>query len=470
MMTTLPTASWRNRSPGDLSIELPEVHATPVAPAVDSAKRSFLDWSRLTLKERADLLRTAQSNIAADKDELAKGIALETGKPLREAIGEVGAVIAKFDLTIADAERYLAIEQPADNPHPAWVRRIARGPAAVVGPFNFPIHLAHGAIVAHLIAGNTIVFKPSPLAANVAARYAQHMIAALPLGVFNLVQGGGEEGKAVCVHPDVRAVCFTGSVPVGKMLAKELAGDLGKDVALELGGKNAAIVCADADVPLAATAIADAACLTAGQRCNATSRVIVQKAVLQPFLDELARSIARYQPADPLLPETLLGPVISDPAYRRYTRFIEDRQVEWLIPGCALGEASGKKGHYVRPAVALLRDLHSTTPLMTEETFSPILVVIVADDDDHALSIANNSPYGLTASIFTRSSERFWNYADGLEVGNVYANLPTTFSPSTLPFGGLRDSGNGRPGGRAFVRFTTQEQAVQVAKDTLSQK
>ncbi len=466
-MTTLPTVAWRNRSPGDLPIELPEVRSAPVEPAIADAKRSFPNWSRLRLSERADVLRKAQSNIANDKDALAKGIAIETGKPLREAIGEVGAVIAKFDLTIADAERYLAVEQPADNPHPAWIRRIARGPAAVVGPFNFPIHLAHGAIVAHLIAGNTIVFKPSPLAANVAARYAQHMTAALPSGVFNLVQGGGEEGKAVCVHPDVRAVCFTGSVPVGKMLARELAGDLGKDVALELGGKNAAIVCADADLPIAAAAIADAACLTAGQRCNATSRVIVQKAVLQPFLDELRKSIVRYQPGDPLNPDTLLGPVISDAAYRRYARYIEDRQVEWLISGNALGEVAGKRGYYVRPAVALLRDSYSTTPLMKEETFSPILVVIGADDDQQALSIANDSPYGLTASIFTRSSERFWQFADRLEVGNVYANLPTTFSPSTLPFGGLRDSGNGRPGGRAFVRFTTQEQAVQVAKDTL---
>jgi len=461
---------WRNRSPGDLSIELSEVQATPVEPAIAAAKKAFPSWSRLSLREREMFLRTAQSKIAADKDALAAGIALETGKPLREAIGEVGAVIAKFDLTIADATKFLAVEQPTDNPHPAWIRRLSRGPAAVVGPFNFPIHLAHGAIVAHLIVGNTVIFKPSPLAANVCARYAALMAESLPPGVFNLVQGGGDEGRAVCVHPDVRAVCFTGSVPVGKMLAKELAGDLGKDVALELGGKNAAIVLADADLQLAATAAADGACLTAGQRCNATNWVIAESSVFEPFLQLFTTSLARYVPGDPRDPNTLLGPLVSAPAMDRYARLITESSVEWVVPGKAHGSAMGLKGHYVTPAVALVRDPSATIPLMTEEAFAPIVVVMEARDADHAALIANSTRYGLTTSVFTQSNERFWHIADRLEVGNVYANLPTTFSPSTLPFGGLRDSGNGRPGGRGFVRFTTQEQAVQIAKDTLSTK
>ncbi|CAN5544227.1 aldehyde dehydrogenase family protein [soil metagenome] len=444
--------------------------ATSVESAVATAKKAFASWSRLSLGERGAFLRAAQAKIAADKDALAQGIALETGKPLREAIGEVGAVIAKFDLTIADAAKYLAVEQPADNPHPAWVRHIARGPAAVVGPFNFPIHLAHGAIVAHLIAGNTVIFKPSPLAANVAARYSKWMGESFPPGVFNLVQGGGEEGRVVCVHPDVRAVCFTGSVSVGKSIAKELACDIGKDVALELGGKNAAIVLADADLALAATAAADGACLTAGQRCNATNWVIAESAVFRTFLDLFTASLARYVPGDPRDPNTLLGPLISAPAMERYARLITESSVEWVVPGRALGSAAGLKGHYVTPAVALVRDAGADLPLLREEAFAPIVVLIEARDADHAAQIANSTRYGLSTSVFTRSNEAFWKIADQLEVGNVYANLPTTFSPSTLPFGGLRDSGNGRPGGRGFVRFTTQEQAIQIAKDTLSQK
>src|SRR5690606_35553103 len=163
----------------------------------------------------------------------------------------------------------LADESPA-NLHPANVRRRPRGVTAVVGPFNFPIHLPHGQIVAHLIAGNPVVFKPSPLAANVCGRYGQILSAVLPRGVFNLVQWGGEAGKQLSAQPTVRSVAFTGSVPVGRHLAQMLAGDFSKDVAQELGGKNAALVCADADLAKAADAIAEAACLTAEQRCNAT--------------------------------------------------------------------------------------------------------------------------------------------------------------------------------------------------------
>jgi acyl-CoA reductase-like NAD-dependent aldehyde dehydrogenase len=460
------STSWRNRSPGDLSIELPEVTSGDVYAAVDRAKGAFGDWRRLRLRERADHLKSAQSAIAQHKDDLARSITLETGKPLRESIGEIGAVIAKFDLTIADAERWLATETPADNPHPAQVRKIARGPAAVIGPFNFPIHLAHGAIVAHLIAGNTVVFKPSPLAANVAAKYAAIMSAVLPDGVFNLVQGGGEEGRALCVHPDVRAVCFTGSVPVGQSLAKELAGDLSKDLALELGGKNAAVICPDADLDLAAIACAEGACLTAGQRCNATSRLIVDRVVFQAFLPQFLEAMEDFMPADPLDVNTRLGPLISAAAVDRYRRLTSDGSVDWLIHGEVTGQAGGKRGYYVRPAVARVAS-DGESPLLRDEAFAPIVTITEAGDEAQAVALANDTRYGLSASIFTRSRDTFNHFADALEVGNVYANLATTFSPSTLPFGGLRNSGNGRPGGRGFVRFVAQEQAVQIAKDSL---
>jgi acyl-CoA reductase-like NAD-dependent aldehyde dehydrogenase len=457
--------SWRNRSPGDLSIELDEVRSTPVDPAVEAARRAFRAWSRTTLEKRVDLLRAARGRIDAAKDELARGIAIETGKPLREAVGEMGAVVAKFDLTIADAERYLADEPESRGPHPATVRRRARGPAAVIGPFNFPIHLAHGAILAHLVAGNTVIFKPSPLAAVVAGRYAALMSDVLPPGVFNLVQGGAAEGRAVAVHPAVRSVVFTGSVPVGRALAQELAGDIGKDVALELGGKNAAIVLDDADLQAAADAVAEGACLTAGQRCNATSRVIVDRRVAGEFVPLLLRSIERFAPNDPLDPNTTLGPLISDAAVKRYERLTREPG-EWLKPGAVTPEVGGKRGHYVRPAVVRWRDRSQAmaSALAREEAFAPIIEVFDSDSPEDAVALHNTTPYGLTASVFTRRRETFERVAAELEVGNVYANLPTTFSPSTLPFGGLRDSGNRHPGGRGFVRFTTDEQVVQAAK------
>ncbi len=447
------------RSPGDLSVVLPEVAPGDVAAAVEGAVAAAGGWARTPLPERIARLRVAQEALAAAKDELARGIARETGKPITEALGEVGAVVAKIDLTIADAERWLADETNLGGPHPALVRRRARGPAAVVGPFNFPLHLGHGANVAHLLAGNPVLFKPSPLAACVAALYGELMSPAFPPGVFQVVQGGGAESERLCLDPRVRSVCFTGSVPVGKALARALAEDFSKDLALELGGSNALLVCADADLEKAATAAAEGACLTAGQRCNATSRVIVERPVAAEFQRLFLEALAVFQPGDPLLPTTKLGPVISAAATARYARLLAETPGEWLLRGAVVPEVAGKRGHYVRPAVVLREDDGATD----EECFVPLVSLFIADDLDDAVRRQSATPFGLTASIFTRSEATFRALGERLAVGNLYANLPTTFSPSTLPFGGLRASGNGHPGGRGFIRFTTDEQAVQWA-------
>jgi acyl-CoA reductase-like NAD-dependent aldehyde dehydrogenase len=294
----------------------------------------------------------------------------------------------------------------------------------------------------------------------VAGRYAEIVRAGLPEGVFQLVQGGGEEGQALCLDPRVRAVCFTGSVPVGRALAQALAADFSKELALELGGRNAAIVCADADLALAADAVADGMCLTCGQRCNATSRVLVDARVAGNLEEALVASLTRYQSGDPLQPETKLGPLISAAAVERY-RALTAVAADWLVPGRVLAEVNGKRGHYVRPAARR----GATAP--ETECFVPVLEVETFTDLDEAIAKHNVSPFGLTASVFTRCAATFTQLADELPVGNLYANLPTTFSPSTLPFGGLGQSGNGRPGGRGFIRFCTVEQAIQLGKDTL---
>ena len=453
-------ASEPRRSPGDLSVVLPEVAPTDVAAAVDAAVAAAGGWARTPLPERIARLRVAQQALAAAKEELARGIALETGKPITEALGEVGAVVAKIDLTSADAERWLAEETNLGGPHPALVRRRSRGPAAVVGPFNFPLHLGHGANVAHLLAGNPVLFKPSPLAAGVAARYGELMSPAFPPGVFQVVQGGGAEGEQLCLDPRVRSVCFTGSVAVGQKLSVSLAHDFSKDLALELGGSNALLVCADADLDKAATAAAEGACLTAGQRCNATSRVIVERPVAAEFQRRFLAALTAFQPADPLLATTKLGPVISAAATARFARLLAETPGDWLLRGAVVPEVAGQRGYYVRPAVVLREDDGAADA----ECFVPLISLFIAADLDHAVRLQSASPFGLTASVFTRSEATFRALGERLEVGNLYANLPTTFSPSTLPFGGLRGSGNGRPGGRGFIRFTTAEQAVQWAE------
>ncbi len=457
--------SWSNHSPGDLSIELKKITRTELAPPLAAAEKAARLWSRTPLPERLACLTKAQQGLQAAKTSLAHGISVETGKPLKEALGEVDAVIAKITLTCEDAQRYLKIETPCDTPHPSQIRRLARGPAAVIAPFNFPLHLGHGAAVAYLAAGNPVLFKPSPLAAVVAEQYGHIMQPCFPEGVFNLVQGGGTTGRNLCLDPHIRSICFTGSIQVGRSLAQELATDFSKDLALELGGKNASLVFADADLDLAAIAIAQAACLTAGQRCNATSRIIVHHDVQEAFTEKLLTALSFYQPGDPLLLETTLGPLISEAAQNRYAGLITDTSGTWLKQGKVEPLIAGKKGYYVQPALVLNP---TSASLSQEECFAPILNLFITRDLNHMLELHNQTPYGLTTSLFTRSAQIFQNMADELMVGNIYANLPTTFSPSTLPFGGLRDSGNGRPGGRGFIRFTTVEQALQLGKDTLT--
>lgn len=457
-------SEWRNPSPGNLDDLLPAVSENDPEAVIHAAAKSAPDWAARPLEDRLALLALCRAAIDSSREDLAGLVSRETGKPLREARLELGAVIAKFDFTFEDARREIADRVVADGPHPAIVRHVPRGVASVIAPFNFPIHLGHGAALAYLAAGNTVVFKPSPLAANVGAAYAGIMASVLPEGVFGLVQGGARAGRAVAADPRVRAVCFTGSIPAGRALATDLAADYSKSLALELGGKNSAVVWRDADVPGAAAAVADGMCLTAGQRCNATSRVLVHEDVADQFLAALTEGLRAFQPGDPLDAGTLLGPLISAAAVERYREMADLRCGEWVVsPGLVPTLPSGQRGHYVRPAVFLTRETGAldASPLATQEAFVPLLVVEKLHSECDLPVRHNAWDFGLTASVFTQDTALFERCTQSFRVGNLYRNLPTTFSPSTLPFGGWGRSGNGRPGGRGFVRFAVDEQAVQ---------
>lgn len=440
--------------PSDLDLQIPELSPTPVEPTLAAAHSASEKWAATPLVERCERLRLAQAGLASAKDELARGIAFETGKPLTEALGEIGAVIAKFDLTTADAVAHFEVESISDGPHPASIHRLSMGAAVVISPFNFPLHLGHGATVAHLLAGNPVILKPSPLADHVVARYAAFMSTALPAGVFQVVHGGATEAVALATDSRTRAICFTGSVSGGRSLSRAVADDFTKDLALELGGRNAAIVCRDADLEAAATAVADGLCLTAGQRCNATSRLIIDAQIESDFLPRLLRSLERYTPGDPLLAGTKLGPLANASSLERYAK-LTAANADWILPGSVPSSVAGKRGYFVTPAIR-----RGYADLATEP-FAPILEVETFSTPEAAVAFTNATPFGLTASVFTKDESLFRRLASGLRVGNVYANLPTTFSPGTLPFGGLGESGNRHPGARRHIRFCTHEQARQ---------
>lgn len=454
--------SWQFSSPGNLDLKLERIEATPVEPAIAAAHAAWRSWSKLGYAERIHRLEAVEAGLREISEPLAMGIALETGKPLTESRGELGAVLGKFPLTFEDAGRYLSHEPVSQGPHPAEIRQLSRGPAVVIGPFNFPLHLANGAILPHLVAGNPVIFKPSPIGAVVAKTYAEVFTNHLPEGVFQLVQGGAEEGIALCTDDRVRAVCFTGSVDVGRTIAIAVAGDFSKSLALEMGGKNALILLEDGDATAAAQAAALGICATAGQRCNSTSRAIIHASQLAPFCETLMETLKKYQPADPCLETTTLGTLASEAAHRRYASALKSGG-EWLLEGGALETCDGLRGYYVKPAARIWRTLEAglKCPHLATELFAPLIDVFVAQTDEEITTLHNATPFGLTASIFTSSRERFEEIGSELQVGNLYANLPTTFSPSTLPFGGCGLSGNGKPAARGFIRFTTEEQAVQ---------
>lgn len=449
-------------SPGNLDHKLERIEPTPVGPVIAAAAAAWRPWAGLGYRKRIERLRAVEAGLREISEQLAMGIAIETGKPLTESRGEMGAVLGKFALTFEDAERYLSHENVSQGPYPAEIRQLSRGPAAVIGPFNFPLHLANGAILPHLVAGNPVIFKPSPVGAVVAKSYAAVFSQHLPEGVFQLVQGGAEEGLALCTDDRVRAICFTGSVDAGRAIAIAVAGDFSKSLALEMGGKNALILLEDGDAFAAAKAAALGICATAGQRCNSTSRAIIHASQFDKFCNAFQEELRLYQPGDPCLETTTLGTLVNEAAHRRYAAALASGG-EWLVEGEAMETCRGLRGYYVKPAARIWRTLEAgmKCPHLAIELFAPLIEVFAAQNDEEIITLHNTTPFGLTASLFTSSHARFETIGAGLQVGNLYANLPTTFSPSTLPFGGCGLSGNGKPAGRGFIRFTTEEQSVQ---------
>ena len=220
--------SWRNANPADLSDLLPEVHATVAETVLAAAAAAAEGWAETPLPERIQRLRSAQKILQTHQEELAQGVCREIGKPITECRAEAAALVTKIDFAVSDAERFLAEEKPVDAPNPSRIRQRSRGPSLVIGPFNWPLHLSHGPSTAHLLAGNPVILKPSPMAPVVSARYAALMSLLFPPGVFQIAQGGTELARTLCFDRRIRSIVFTGSVPAGRGLLAEIT-------ALEIG-------------------------------------------------------------------------------------------------------------------------------------------------------------------------------------------------------------------------------------------
>jgi succinylglutamic semialdehyde dehydrogenase len=448
-----PGGVIRSVSPADLDDLIGEfpVSVQHARDAVGAASAALRGWRRLAPSERAAMLRAFAERVRARRDDLSVAIARSIGKPVWEARTEVDAVIAKVEITLGPGFEAIAPREiPGDK---AAIRHRPVGVLAVLGPFNFPAHLPNGHFVPALATGNTVVFKPSERAPEVGELLAECMHeAGLPPGVFNMVQGDGRVASALVEDGRVDGVCFTGSTAVGQRILEASARYPGRMIALELGGSNAAIVTADADLAHAAREIAFSAFVTAGQRCTATSRVYVESAALEPLVGELERLTRGLRVGYPGAADVFVGSIIDEAARdRALARVASLERTHAIRVAPAPVQVDGVRGAYLAPGLFVARD--QTISMTAEELFAPLLLVQAVPDDDSAVAHANASPYGLAAGVFCATEERFERIAAELEVGICNWNRGTVGSSSKLPFGGVKASGNHRPAGLASTLY-----------------
>lgn len=448
-----PQGEWKAVSPGNHadSIGVFRYGYADVDIAVAAALQAFSAWRKVPLSERVAKLKSYQAVLKRRSDELAEVIAREVGKPVWEAKTEVSAMINKVDVTIQDSLPLVA-EKAIPDIMPKTVGRCAYRPLgvmAVIGPFNFPGHLPNGHIVPALITGNTVVFKPSEKTSLIAQLMAECFHeAGLPPGAFNVVVGEKEVGRRLCVHEGVAGILFTGSYEVGTRIKQDTLLQHWKLLALEMGGKNAAIVWNDVDLMPAVRDVLVGAFLTTGQRCSATSRVLVHEDVFDSFVQKLHERAKAFSIGDPLK-DPFMGALIDSAGVDRYLKFqgIAQREgYDVIMRGKAFDPEPGLRGHFVTPSIFAQRDpsldFTRKSVLQQTEIFSPALAVLKIRSLEDAIAQANATQYGLAASVFTASHDVYARCAEDVEAGQVNWNRPTVGASSRLPFGGLKKSGN----------------------------
>ena len=439
--------------PARPSVEVSRVRvdAGAVDAAVRAARAAFPAWSARSMDERAALLQAWSATCARHAERIAVAIMRETGKVLAEARQEAALLSDKVAVTLEERVR----ARVTGYEFPANATRVNRctyrpfGVMAVIGPFNFPAHLPNGHWVPALLAGNTVVFKPSEKAPGVGALMAELMAeAGMPAGVFNLVQGRGDAAAALVEHADVDGVLFTGSWPVGRRIMERNLDRPGRMVALEMGGSNPAIVMDDADLKQAVIECVRCAFITTGQRCTCTRRVVVHRAVAERFIAafvECARTLTVG--AGDAEPAPFMGPLVSREAREAALAF----QAECAARGERVlleSRAPAGDGWFVTPGVVQAKRFERATD---REVFGPVVRIAVAEDLQDAIVQANATDFGLAASIFTQNEANVAAAMAGLRAGCINVNCGTAGASGKLPFGGLGRSGNLRPAGAAMI-------------------
>ncbi len=471
---------FETRSPIDGKVLATFPQGTPgdVERAIDAAEDAFPAWKRTPAPKRGEILLRAAQIMRARKQELGELVTTEMGKVIAEGKGDVQEAIDFLEYIAGEGRRLLGETTPSELPNKFCMT--VRQPVGVVGcitPWNFPTAIPIWKIGAALITGNTIVFKPASLTPLCVARLVEIFEeAGLPPGVLNMVTGGGRSvGMAIVENPRVKAISFTGGVPAGREIYTAAAKYL-KSVELELGGKNPQIVMPDANLDLALDGVLFGAFGTAGQRCTATSRLILHQDIYDRFLGMLTDRLESFTVGNPLDPAISMGPVVDQSAGEGIMEYIEIGKSEAKLRygGERLTGGLYDQGFYIQPTIF---ETEHGTRISCEEIFGPVLSVIKVGSYEEAIEVANDVEYGLSSSIYTKDVNLAFRAIDDLETGITYINAPTIGAEVHLPFGGTKNTGNGgREAGTAaidefteiktvFVDYSNRLQKAQIERD-----
>jgi succinylglutamic semialdehyde dehydrogenase len=444
----------------------PAASVSDVERAIKAARTALDSWAETSLDERIGYLKAFQNELKQNRDFLAEIISKESGKPYWESLTEVTSVISKVDISIDAYKQRCPIISKEQPQGLLTTRHKPHGVVAVLGPFNFPAHLPHGHIIPSLIAGNTVVFKPSELTPGVGAAFAKMWEKAkFPPGIVNLIQGGRDVGKALYSHSQIDGLFFTGSFGAGLALTEYFAKHPGKIIALELGGNNPLIVGSLKDIPSAVYATILSSYLTAGQRCTCARRLIVIDGnESNHFIEQLIHSIRKIKVGTYTdKPEPFMGPVINEASVVRLVSKQASLQSHGATPLVTLNQIKENTG-LVTPG---LIDVTNVKELPDEETFGPLLQLIRVPDLATAINQANATSFGLSAGILSSSKEEYDLFYKKIRAGIVNWNTPLTGASSSAPFGGIKNSGNYRPSAYYAADYCSYPVASMETPETL---
>jgi aldehyde dehydrogenase (NAD+) len=448
----------------ELIAEVAQSDVRDVDAAVEAAAKAYDSWRLLPAPKRGEILFRVSQLLLERKEELSQLLTREMGKVITEARGDVQEAIDMAFFMGGEGRRLLGYNAPVEMPNKFGMAvRDSIGVCAIITPWNFPIAIPSWKIFPAIVAGNTVVFKPSPETPALAAAFVKVLEeAGLPAGVVNLVTTNNiKASQALVAHPMVHVISFTGSTNTGRSIGAEAA-RLGKKVSLEMGGKNAIIVMDDANLDLALEATLWAAFGTTGQRCTAASRLIIQRNVHRQFVDRLLDRTQQLKLGNGLDPKVDVGPLINQAALTKVSGYVEIGKQEGAhaIVGGNI-HVNGGKGFFYEPTL-----FDQVTPPMRvaqEEIFGPVLSIIEFDTLEEAIKINNNSPYGLSSSIFTENVNAAFRSMRDINSGIVYINHGTTGAEIQFPFGGTRGTGNGhREAGQVGIDVFTEWKAIYV--------